>query len=344
MRVSRPTRSAVVAIVVVLLVGAAGWAARPLGAPVTSSFGQAVSVLPEQTTTIGFTDWRRLRSGPVPLERMSERDLTTRSDLYDSRDAMESALGWSVDDVEWEVVGQGAGGPVVVVRLAPGTSGADVRDGLADAGFERRGEAWTPSSGGLAQAGLSTSMQSVRVLARERLVVLGETAEAASLVVGVVRGGDAPVTRDRAVLDVGKALAGSDAVYLERRGLACRAAQMPDEESQQQADVALDGVGDLAAHTTSGRGIVDDGGQGLDAQTVTFAMDFAGSPAVAREQLPVREAVSTGPFIGRTGDLGRTLRHDAGRVDGPTLSLAFDHDPDTDVVMTGVGPLLFASC
>lgn len=344
---TRPVRSSVVAVLVVLAVGAAGWAARPLGDPVTSSVGEALSVLPEQTTSIGFTDWERLRSGPVPFDAMSERDLTTRSDLYEARDAMESALGWSVDDVQWEVVGLGAAGPVVVVRTAPGTTGAEVREGLAGAGFERRGEAWTLPPEVLSRAGLPSSMQSVRVLARERLVVLGETAQAASRVVGVVRAGDPAVTRDRGVLDVVQALAGSDAWYLERLGLACAASQMPDEESQQQADVALDGVGRLVEHTTSGRGIVDHGGGGIAAQTVTFAMDFAGSPrgpSVAREQLGVREAVSTGPFIGRSGDLGRTLRYDSGSVDGSTLRLVFDHDPDTDVVMTGVGPLLFASC
>jgi hypothetical protein len=89
--------------------------------------------------------------------------------------------------------------------------------------------------------------------------------------------------------------------------------------------------------------VVDSGGSGFSAQRVTFAMTF-GSAVDATEQAQVRSRLATGPFIGRTGQLDETLRLRSATSDDSTVRLDFAHDPDTDVFMTGTGPVLFATC
>ena len=64
----------------------------------------------------------------------------------------------------------------------------------------------------------------------------------------------------------------------------------------------------------------------------------------ASEQADVRARLATGPFIGRTGSIDETLRLRSAGADESTVRLDFAHDPDTDVFMTGTGPVLFASC
>ena len=342
---TRAVRSSLVALLVLLLVGAAGWAMRPLSSPTTPPLTAALSTLPQGATVIGFTNWRQLSSGPVAFGDLGDRDLATRSDLYTSAATMEDLLGWSVQDLEWEAVAQGGGaGPgVLVAQLDASTSMAAVEEGFEDAGFEAAGDAWELGPTSLSGAGLSTVMQHVRVLARERLVLMSESEPGASAVVDVVRGGATAVTRDRALTDVAGPLSGSDAVFMERLDLGCATAAMPDEESQQQADVAVRSAGALQEYGASGRGIVARDGQGPDAQDLTFVMRFA-DPSTARRQLEVRRALGTGPFIGRNGSMEETLRLDSATTDGATLSLRFGHDPTSAVFMTGYGPLLFATC
>jgi len=58
----------------------------------------------------------------------------------------------------------------------------------------------------------------------------------------------------------------------------------------------------------------------------------------------VRARLATGPFIGRYGSIDETLRLSSSVADGSTARMSFAHDPDTDVFMTGTGPVLFATC
>ncbi|WP_375000652.1 hypothetical protein [Aeromicrobium sp. CTD01-1L150] len=347
---TRAVRTSLVALLVLLLAGAAGWAVRPLSPPATPPLTAALSTLPQGSTIVGFTNWRQLSGGPVSFGDLGDRDLASRSDLYGSSAAMDDLLGWSVADLEWEVLAQGgnAGAGVLVAQLDASTSPAAVEEGLADAGFTAADttdgpRAWENGPTELGAAGLSTVMQHVRVLGRERLVVMSESGPGASAVVDVVRGGATAVTRDRALLDVAGSLAGADAVLLERRGQGCGPTSMTDEESQQQAEVALGSANALEEYVASGRGLLARTGGGTDAQDLTFAMRFA-DPTTARGQRDVRESVATGPFIGRTGTIEQTLRLESATTDGAVLSLRFGHDPESGIFMTGFGPLLFATC
>ena len=113
--------------------------------------------------------------------------------------------------------------------------------------------------------------------------------------------------------------------------------------AQEQARAAQQRAGTLREVAVSGRAITDRGGLGPDAQTMRFATTFD-DVATAREQVAVRAALATGPFIGRTGQVEDTLRLRDTDVRGATAVLVMDHDPETDVFMTGTGPALFATC
>ncbi|MGJ9411618.1 hypothetical protein ACHAAC_02815 [Aeromicrobium sp. CF4.19] len=340
---SRSVRSSLVAVLVIAVVVAGGWAARSLSTPPTPALTAALAVLPEETRVVGFTDWSTLRSGPVAHDDLGERDVATRSELYGFEDPMQDQLGWSVLDAEWEVYGQAPGGGALVVQLDRSVSAGDVEDGLEATGFTREDDWWTLGPAQLQDLGLSTILQNVRVLGREGLVVMTDAPPSGAAVEDVVRSGAPAVTRDRELVDVASSLAGSETALLERSGLGCATTAMPDDEARQQASVALDGTAGLSAYAASGRGLVDRGGEGVDAQDVTFALRFE-SPGTAREQASVRETVSAGPFIGRVGEVEDALRLDDVRVDAATTLLRFGHDPGADVIMTGQGPLLFASC
>ena len=339
---TRSVRVGALSVLVIVLVVGLGWAARPLGAPPTPPLTSALGSVPLGSTVVGFTDWQRLRSSGVPFDELSERDVATRSELGRSREVMEDLLGWSVDDLAWEAFAQG-GGPGVLVAALDDISAGEVEDGLASAGFVRAQGRWSPEPGLVTGSGLSTVLENVVVLEREGLLVAAETPGAVDAVLGAVRDGAPSLSADPETSAVAQALSGSDAVLLQRAGVGCDAARLTSDESLRQAEVALEPVGPLAAHTTSGRAITDGGGDGMGAQTVRFAMAFD-APATAREQARVRESVSRGPFIGRTGQVEQALRLVASRTRGPVLTLTFERDPGRDVVMTATGPLLFAAC
>lgn len=339
---TRSVRAGALSVVVIALVLGLGWAARPLGTAPTPSLTAALASVPLGTTVVGVTDWRQVRASGVPVDELSARDVSTRSELGRSREVMQELMGWSVDDLAWEAFAQG-GGPGVLVAALEDISPSTVEDGLADAGFVRSADGWTPGPGVLTSSGLSTVLGHVVVLERERLLVAAETPSATDAAVRVVRDGAPALSADPESVAVAQALAGADAVLLQRAGVGCDAARLTSEESLRQAAVALEPVGPLAAHTTSGRALTDRGGDGMGAQTVRFAMAFDAA-ATAREQARVRESVSTGPFIGRTGQVDEVLRLVGTRTRGPVLALEFERDPARDVVMTATGPLLFAAC
>src|SRR5699024_9257349 len=80
-----------------------------------------------------------------------------------------------------------------------------------------------------------------------------------------------------------------------------------------------------------------------DRHTMTFAMAFD-SPAAASQQIQVRRDLSSGPFIGRGGQIEEALVLQNARTDEDTGVLRFRHDVETDAFMAAVGPVIFASC
>ncbi|MEO6470614.1 MAG: hypothetical protein ABIR57_02150, partial [Aeromicrobium sp.] len=95
----------------------------------------------------------------------------------------------------------------------------------------------------------------------------------------------------------------------------------------------------LAPMRYGARALFDDG----DNASLRFAMTFDSAPQATR-QIALRKQLTTGQFVGRTGQMSDLLTLDSTHTDGPTGWLDFDFNPDTARFMDGEGPLLFATC
>lgn len=342
----------VLSVLVMILAVASGWwasAQRPdTGPPLTS----ALDVLPARSNVVGFTDWAQIREsldlGAIAtagerdelVNEASNRDLSTRSVIADGAAAMDDVLGWSVADVEWEAYGQHPRGAAAVVRLIGSVSFDDIRLRLRAAEYTQDGPIWSAAG----RTDLPGILPNVALVPNERLVVMSESPGQISPVLDVIDGTARSLGGTPAAAGTAEALAGSASVILQGATLGCDTSAVGDEpDVQQQARTAVERAGALEPYRYSGRGIVDRGGLGFSAQRLVFAMTFS-SAVVASEQADVREQLAAGPFIGRIGQIEETLRLRSVTTDDSTLRMAFDHDPETDVFMTGRGPLLFAAC
>ncbi len=352
-RQTRPVVYLVSLLVIVLAVASGYWAAalRPDTRPALTS---ALDVLPARTTIVGFTDWSQIRDhvglGDVDtvgeradLEgRAATRDLSTRSVLGRSVDEMHEALGWSTADAEWEVYGQDPVGAASVVRLDGSVSFDEIRAGLEAARYVRDDDGtWRAREG---TSRLPEILTNIALVPRERLVVMSDGARQMPNVLAVIGGKARSLAAGHAAADTAMALAGSDSVLMQGGTLACQTTAIArDAELQRQARTAVERAGALEPYRFSGRGLTERGGSGFSAQRVIFAMTFD-SAVEASEQADVRARLTSGPFIGRTGPTDETLRLRSADADEATVRLDFAHDPDTNVFMTGTGPVLFASC
>lgn len=342
----------VASLLVIALAVAFGWWAAALRPDTRPALTSALDVLPARTTIVGFTHWERIREhlglGVVDTSKerseltnaASSRDLTTRSLIGRDVERMHDLVGWSSADFEWEVFGQDRVGSADVVRLDGSVSFAETRAKLKAAGYQQDGPTWTAPD----RTDIPGVLAHIALVPRQRLVVMSDQSGPIPDVLDVIAGRAPSLAGNHAAADTAEALAGSDSVILQGGTLACgTTAVARDVDLERQAQIAVERVGSLESYRFSGRGLVDRGGSGFSAQRLVFAMTFE-SAVVASEQARVRARLSTGPFIGRSGSIGDTLRLRSSGVDESTVRLSFGHDPDTDVFMTGTGPVLFASC
>jgi hypothetical protein len=335
---SRDLGVAVASVLVGALAVGFGWWAAALNPDTRPALTSALDALPASTTVVGFTDWSRIRERHA-LGEAARRDLTTRSVIGTRVDEMHDLLGWSPADADWEVYGQGPDGAAAVVRLGRSISFDDVRSKLRAAGYRPDGPRWTASR----RSSLPETFFNVALVPRQRLVVLSDRSSQLPRVLDVIDGRARSLAGNPAAAGTAKALAGSDSVLMQGGSLACRSTAVAGADRERQARAALDRAGDLEPFRFSGRGVADGGGSGFTAQHVVFAMTFD-SAVEASEQAQVRARLATGPFIGRNGQIEETLRLRSSVADESTARLSFAHDPDTDVFMTGTGPVLFATC
>lgn len=339
---ARPLVAGAVAVVVLVAAGVVGWwVSGSARADVRGPLASALAAAPADTTLLGFTDWERVRA--VDADDPDLRDLLTRSVLADLGDAVPAALGWSTDDVRWEAFAQDLRAGTLVVAPAASLPWSRVEAGLRDAGFSDDGDgAWSASPQVVLEAGLGDQFTQVRLLPRAGVLVAGTDAASADDVARAATGEDPALTSVRQAVDTAQVLADGATALLQAGSLGCEAAAVP-EVDRPAADAAQATAGELEPFAYAGRSIVDRGGPGPRAQTVTFAMTFP-EVATARAQAPVRLALSTGPFVGRTGRVQDQLRDPRVDVDQATVTLDFDRAADGIVLMLGTGPLLFASC
>lgn len=320
-----------------------------------SSLSSALDALPAGTLVAGYTDWAAVRddlklgsaSSAAARTRLAERgslrDLTTRSVLGGLIADMHAVYGWSAADLDWETYGQAPAGAAMVAQFSSSVSIGAVERRLTKLGYTRQDGVWTLDEAAANRIGpeLAATLGNLAIDSGRRLVVAANRADYVPEVLSAVRGDDPSALSTRPLADVAAALAGSDTALVQAGPFACRATSLgelgPDVHAQ--ADAALARAGALVAPTFTGRGLVD----GRRSQTLRFAAAFD-SPAQAAEQLRVRTALSTGPFIGRSGRVEDSLDLRGATVHGSVAVLRFALDPDAGAYMSGEGPALFAGC
>ncbi len=341
----------VVAIAAAVALGS--WAsgrAPDTRSPLTAS----LDALPAQTLVAGFTDWAQIRhelrvgSGSTVTARdalgaASLRDLSTRSVLGGTIGLMHATYGWSAADLEWESYGQSPSGAAMVARLSGSISIDEIQKRLRKLGYSRDGDVWTLSAAGSTRVGteLAATLGHLGFVPRERLVVAADQAAFVPVVLATISGRDASMLTRRPVADIASVLKGSTTAVIQAGSFGCRATSLDEggPAVRAQADAALARAGALATPTFTGRGLT-----GVSEKAaLRFAAAF-GSPAQATSQLSIRTALASGPFIGRSGQIGDTLTLDDATAVGSVATLSFTTDPERAAYMSGEGPLLFASC
>lgn len=352
-------RLVLIAVVVPLLVIAGAiaggrWAGSTVSADARSALTSALDTLPADTQVAGFTDWSRIRTvlgvgSTTAADRAaltddaSLRDLSTRSVLGQYTEQLHDAYGWSPADLEWEVYGQAGDGSVMVARLDGSISFGSVRSHLKELGYSRNGDVWTIDKDSPAvRSEFASTLAAVTLVAGQRLIVAADRPAYATAVLKTIHRGAPSLLSVRSAADVAGSLGGADTALLQTGGFACQSTSLRDAgaDVRAQARAAIDRSGALAKPTFAGRAL-DAGSK--RSETMRFALAFR-SPTAAANQIEVRRALATGPFIGRSGRVEESLVLRSAAVRGSTAVLRFRHDPDSTAYMTGDGPLLFAAC
>lgn len=333
-------------VIVPLLVGfvALGlgrWASGQIDVDSRSSLASALDALPASANVAGVTNWSAIRDN-LNADDAALRDLTTRSVLAGSIDGMRDVFGWSALDLDWEAYGQTSTRGVLAARLSDSMSTDQVTRGLRAVGYRPRGEVWTLDDQGQAKLGpeLAAVLGTVAVVPREKLLVAAAEQGEVRRALATIRHGARSLLDRRPVADLAAELNGADSVLIQAGRTACRASALPaDTDVVAQAAAAIRRSGHLATPSFAGRGLSDDGRR----QQLSFVAAFD-SPATAAQQVRVREALASGPFIGRSGQIEDSLEITSATAHGAVSVLRFDVDPDRGAYMSGEGPLLFAGC
>lgn len=199
----RRVRWIVVAVLVVLLaVAAVAYAVWPRG----TDLSRAAALLPTDTVRVTWTDWERLRAeldaepGTRDLDRLlaeaADLDLSSASPTAAIAAPLADTLGWGPVDAQWEILGQGPEGMVLVVKLPEDADVAAIADRYEEAGFTAPDEGRT--DGGLWSGGPDTVarlpelnrplLQFAALLEDEGLLVSSDQDVSVEQAVPVVRG------------------------------------------------------------------------------------------------------------------------------------------------------------
>ncbi|WP_040320253.1 hypothetical protein [Aeromicrobium marinum] len=358
-RTARRPLVAVVVTALVLVAALAGgwWASAQVdsrGAPLV----RLASLVPADVHTVNLTDWAGIRDalgeGGTAEQRSDlvataqTRDLSSRSVVSPSAELLDELFGWAPWSIGWEAFVQTPTGGALIISLPESQSMRDLADRLTEVGYERAGgdgdvQRWTIDSAPLRAAGLAGEGVFTRlaVVPGERIAVSAVDDASVDRVLAVIDGRAPALAGEPLAADVLAPLRKAVTVLAQTEEFACGPADPAGvgEDARAQADAALARTGPLTPYRWSARAVADDG----DEQQMTFAFGFD-TAGVAAEQAAVRQGLATGPFIGRTGRVDDALRDGTAALRGTTAVLTFDRAPDSAVLMTGTGPVLFAAC
>lgn len=348
-------RAGVIAIIVMILAAAGGWAASRTQPDARAPLSQALDVLPADTRVAGFTDWAQIRTTlgfddvtsaidrKTLVNNSSERDLSTRSVFEASTEEMQAKFGWTIADLRWEAYGQASDGALLAAGLNDDLKAGTVTSGLRDLGYVQNGDTWSIDSADLSVKvpGLPTTFANIAFLDDERLVLLSDKASYLDRALAMHREHATSLAGVAAVRHTATPLLGALSAAIQVSKDACESTGLAGLPAtvRAQGRNTVKPLGKLEPVAYGARAMFDhDGGQRL-----RFSLTFD-SAAQATRQLKLRRVLSTGPFVGRNGQIGDVLTLTAGHTTGSNATLDFVLDATKGAFMTGSGPLLFAAC
>ena len=266
--------------------------------------------------------------------------LTTRSVVAPLDAEMRDVLGWATAELDWEVYGRIDAGAISAFGLGAISAGR-VRESFAEVGSVVDGD---PNAFQLdSDAGVSRDFAStfgwVRVVPERHLVLAAEDRRSLDAATAVVSGDDRSLLNVRMLADLADRFDGATSAVLLTGQLLCRESAIdPDSAEGRQLAAVLGSSGSLADPEWGGRAIFAG-----DPQRIIFATAFE-SDAVAREQIRVREQLTSGTFVGRSGQVADSLRDLRAAESAGVVSFDFALTPSAEQFMTETGPVLFAGC
>ncbi|QBX55819.1 hypothetical protein EXE58_10360 [Nocardioides seonyuensis] len=342
------------AVVLVALLVAGGLLAWRLSAP-DPGMARALDLAPAGTERVTWTDWAAVRrsldadldaDSPTEdleafLDEAFAQDLSSTSALLASAATLHEELGLSPANLEWEMLAQGPDGAVEVLGPAPDTDLDDLRERLAELGWEEPDEAdgvWRggPSVLPSVGPGLTPELQHVAVLDDAGVVLTSDQEGYLARAVEVARGdGEAVAGLDDVVADLEEpvsAVAYTAAHVCER--LAMSQADAGSQETSDQLIESAGGVHPLTAFAMGKRA----GGVVRVAMEVEDAEDAAADAAA-------RAALAQGPAVGQGGDFADRFEVAEASSKGRVVRLDLLPREESYVLSDlSSGPVLFATC
>lgn len=324
-----------------------------------SDFSRALSVVPEATMRLSFTDWSAVRhrlgiasvakpSGALVAKLISrgyDSDLSSVSSVNDSAVSMQTNFGFSPATMQWEAYAQSTAGATMVAKMPAGFDFTGVENHLQDMGFTRpasRTGVWLGGTDLLASVDpmLSPELQYVAVLADKGLIVTSDQASYARTAANVAAGNGASLADLDSTRGLVDKLSEPAAAMVWTRDFACSdlAMSSADQDAQNEAATLVAQAGKITALT----GLVMSMGTNRDL-TVLEGFDSGGT---ARENLDARAKLAVGSAPGRGGTFSDDLKLITSQTDGTAVRLVFTPRSSTGYVLSNVndGPVLFVTC
>ncbi len=328
----------------------------------TSTYEQALDVLPRSTLRTTYTDWRdvreqahgtRLSAGSPAsavrsfLGRAYDLDLTSGSGVTDSTRALARLYGFSPLDAQWEALGQSRQGQVDVMRLDDGVDLGGVERALRRLGYDAppkgsgTGGTWVGTPDLVARLGtaLTPLQQNFVVLPDEHLVLMSDSAAYASEAASVARGSGRSLRDDAGVAALAGHVGDPAAAVQWTSTFACEDLTMgsASEEDQQAGKRLVSRAGGI----TPLEGLVM--AQQPD-RSVVVAMHFETSDQASADLQP-RVDLASGDAPGQGGSFTDRFRVTSGEADGHDVVLGLRLRHGQSVLSDlSTGPVLFATC
>lgn len=336
---SRRVRFIAAASVVAVLLGVAAYVVWPRG----SDLERAAGLLPPSTLRVTWTDWQALHEEYDDADdfvaAVTDADLASASPTVAIAGSLQETFGWSPVDAEWEILGQGREGMVLVLKLAEDTDFGAIADRYEAAGFTRRDDGIL--EGGpdvLARAGGPGDpvLQHIGFVEDERLLVMSDEVDYLAQAMPVARG-------DKDGLDLDD-LAGAVDEPLAAVGfaedVACEelALSVADDGAQARAAQLIAGAGGISPLTGYLVALEPD-------QRMSMVFLFE-TEEQAEKNLASRRTLAAGEDPAQGVAYPDLFRVSDGEADGRRVVLRME-DVARDgypLTYTTQGPVLLASC